>query len=71
MLPLAVSVEEAARLLSCSERMVWNLLREGRLTRVKIGTSTRVSVEELRVFLSSGGANAANRRYPLATGAVA
>ena len=53
--PLAVTVDDAAALLSCSPEYVWGLLRDGTLSRVKLGKATRVDVAELRAFVSSGG----------------
>lgn len=53
--PLAVSIETAAGMLHCSAEMVWKLLRDGELTRIKLGSATRVSVEELRAFVAAGG----------------
>lgn len=52
--PLLVTVRDAARLLSVSERTVWQLLEQGKLTRRKVGRATRVSVQDLHTFARGG-----------------
>ncbi|MEZ5101179.1 MAG: helix-turn-helix domain-containing protein [Thermoleophilia bacterium] len=52
--PFLVTVREAARLLSVSERTIWQLLEHGELTRRKVGRATRVSVRDLHTFARGG-----------------
>lgn len=50
---LAVSVPEAAEALGgVSENTIWNLLRDNRLRRVKVGRRTLVPVSSLEEFVS-------------------
>jgi excisionase family DNA binding protein len=51
----ALSVPEVAAILGCSQSMVWNLLRDGKLPRVRIGSSTRVHRSAVERFLEDGG----------------
>ena len=50
-LPLAVSVREAARLLSVSERSVWNLASNGKIKLRKIGRRTVLTIASINAFL--------------------
>lgn len=45
-------VREAARRLSCSDRVVWELLEQGKLKRVKLlgKKATRIAVSDLNAF---------------------
>ena len=43
-----LTVAEAARRLSTSERQVWRHLRDNKLRRVKIGRSTRITENSLQ-----------------------
>jgi excisionase family DNA binding protein len=45
---LLISLVEAAKRLSISERTLWNLRQSGELRVVKIGRSVRVAVDDLR-----------------------
>lgn len=49
---LAYKPAEAAELLSISERSLWSLMNEGRITPIKIGRSVRYPHAELERFLS-------------------
>lgn len=42
-----IRVTDAARCLSCSERMVWRLIADGDLRAVKVGRCTRIPRKEL------------------------
>ncbi len=53
--PLAVTIPEAARLLSISPRNVIRRLGAGDLKRIKIGRSTRVLVSSIQSFIERGG----------------
>jgi excisionase family DNA binding protein len=46
-----VTVPELAELLQQSERQVWRLIADGRLQVHKIGSSTRVTPEEIAALL--------------------
>ena len=49
--PLLVDEREAARLLSCSTRTLYNLRKRGELPAIKIGEAVRYDVEDLREFI--------------------
>lgn len=54
--PLAVrlySVMTAADMLDMSPRYVWQLMREGELSRVKLGSHTRVRDDELAELIDA------------------
>jgi excisionase family DNA binding protein len=51
---LAVSAAEAARLLSLSERKVWELKSRGVLKFLRVGRRVLFPMEGLRSFLSEG-----------------
>ena len=53
---LALRVRQAAEVLSVSENMVFKLIREGKLEKIKIGRSTRITVAELERFIGEGPA---------------
>lgn len=48
--PLFISVPDAARLLGISEATCWRLVRDKELLSAKIGRSRRVSLEALRHY---------------------
>lgn len=49
--PLLVDIREAARLLNVSQRTVWQLASEGKITSVKIGKrGVRYSYKSLQSF---------------------
>lgn len=50
--PAAVSLKEAARLLSCSLRHVQRLVHRGELTTVMVGSLRRISRSEIRRITS-------------------
>lgn len=49
--PLAVSVREAAKLLSVSEKSVWNMAKRGDIQSKKIGSRVVFPVSSIRAFL--------------------
>ena len=51
--PLAVSVNEAARLLGVSRATIYRLVRKEKLRLLKVGTRSLVSMDCLRKFLES------------------
>lgn len=53
---LAVTVEEAARMLSISRCAVYKLLRDGKLPRIKIGGSTRIAVASIELLIAGNDA---------------
>ncbi len=55
---LAVTYREAGDALGVCERVVWQLVKDGRLKAVRIGRSVRIPVSELERFVSES-ANAA------------
>lgn len=48
---IAVSIPEAAEMLSLSINSVWRLLRVGELHRIRVGRRSLVAVNELQAFL--------------------
>ncbi len=48
---IAVSIPEAAEMLSLSINSVWRLLRVGELRRIRVGRRSLVAVNELQAFL--------------------
>lgn len=56
---ILLTVPEAARRLSVSERLIWRAITEGLLEVVRLGRATRVRVEEVervaREGLATGG----------------
>jgi excisionase family DNA binding protein len=42
-----ISVKEAAVRLGCSEASVWRWLEQGRLQKVKVGSLTRISEQDI------------------------
>lgn len=44
---------EAARLLACSERTVWSLIKSGRLPAVRFGKVTRIDRVDIDSFISA------------------
>ncbi len=48
---VAVSIPEAAEMLSLSVNSVWRLLRSGELHRIKIGRRSLVAVDDIQAFL--------------------
>jgi excisionase family DNA binding protein len=51
--PSAVTMREAARLLSCSEKHISRLVHRGEITTVMVGTLRRVSMLEIRRITSA------------------
>jgi excisionase family DNA binding protein len=64
---LAVSVSEAARMLSISVSHAWDLVYDGRLPTVRFGKSVRVSVPALLEMLS-GSTGSASPAFDRAQG---
>ena len=54
--PKLVTVPDAAKMLSISERSAWRLVSTGDLISVKLGRSTRVKVESIDRLIERGGA---------------
>ena len=49
-----VCIPEASERLAVSERTVWKLLKEGSLTRVRLGRATRIRWSELERVMRQG-----------------
>lgn len=49
--PIVVSVKTASKLLSVSERTVWDLIREGLLSSMRIGSRVLVVYEDILDFV--------------------
>ena len=49
---LAVTYREAGDSLGVCERVVWQLVKDGRLKAVRIGRSVRIPVSELERFVA-------------------
>lgn len=56
---LAVDMQTAADLLSCSRRHLYDLIAEQRITSVKIGRLRMITRAELKRFLAELGGSAA------------
>lgn len=54
---LAVTMREAAEMLSISERSVWTLVNRGDLRSFKVGRSVRIPIDALRALAAGGGAS--------------
>ena len=52
---LAVTKKEAARSLSVSERTIERLIKEGRLTQVKLIRQVRIPIKSLEDFINGTG----------------
>lgn len=50
--PVLLTIKAVAIKLSVSQRTVWRLVSEGRLTCVRLGGSTRVRREDLEAFVA-------------------
>lgn len=50
---LAYTVDEAAKLLSVSRSLLYELIHAGRIQSVKFGRSRRITVEQMHRFLES------------------
>jgi len=44
-----VSIEQAARLLGRSRRTIYNRIKTGRLSTIRVGLSSRVTIESLNL----------------------
>ena len=51
--PVLITEKEAARLLGCCERSVWQLRKDGKIRCVKIGTAVRYARSEIDRFVAS------------------
>ncbi len=52
--PLLVSVKEACRVLSCGSTLVFEMLGDGRLDRVRIGRKTCVTMISINRLIARG-----------------
>lgn len=50
---LAYTVDEAAKLLSVSRSLLYELIHAGRIQSVKFGRSRRITVEQMHRFLEN------------------
>jgi excisionase family DNA binding protein len=66
--PLAHTYKTAARELQLSERSVWQLVRDGQLRAVRIGTAVRIPHSELLRFLEAQNERPAGQGEPFETG---
>jgi excisionase family DNA binding protein len=44
---MSLSIDHAATLLRCSRRTVYNRIHEGKLRTIRVGNSTRVTIESI------------------------
>ncbi len=51
--PLALSINEATRVLSTSRSAIYRYLKSGRLRAIKAGSKTLIPVDSAREFLAS------------------
>jgi excisionase family DNA binding protein len=49
---LALTYSETAKSLGVCERVVWQLVKDGKLRAVRIGRSVRIPVQELNQFVA-------------------
>ena len=56
--PLSVTVRRAAEISGLGKTSIFQLLKEKKLTRIKVGRRTLVSVPELREFLDASAVEA-------------
>lgn len=56
MTPLVVNVLEAAQMLGCKRTKMFQLIKEERVSTIKLGRLTRVTTESLRALVANGGA---------------
>jgi len=54
--PKLVTVPRTAEIQSISERSAWRLVSTGQLQSIKLGRSTRVTVESINRLIERGGA---------------
>ena len=52
---MLVTVREAAQRMSVSTKTIYRLFNRGKLTKMKVGRATRISADELNVYLKSIG----------------
>jgi excisionase family DNA binding protein len=52
-IPLLLTVREAAKALSISERTLWSLTSRGELPAIRIGRAKRYSVDELHRWVEA------------------
>jgi excisionase family DNA binding protein len=64
MTPAAVSLEEAARLLSCSPKHIGRLVKSGELLVTKVGQLRRVPMSEIHRLTSPATSESGPRRQP-------
>ena len=51
--PLARSVRETAHSMGLAPNTIWNLLKEGRIPRIRVGRRTLVRVSDAEAFMES------------------
>lgn len=49
--PLLVTPAEAGRMIGFKETKIFDMLRSGELTRIKIGRETRIEVAEIKAWI--------------------
>lgn len=52
---MAVSYREGGQALGVCERVVWQLVKDGKLKAIRIGRSVRIPVSELERFVADTG----------------
>lgn len=52
-MPRLLDVQEAANILGCSQQLVRNLIREGRIAPTRVGRLVRISEESLSNYIHS------------------
>lgn len=50
------TIRQTGEELNCSDRSVWRMLAEGKLTKVQLGRAVRVTAESVEAFIAKGGA---------------
>lgn len=50
--PLVVSYTEAGKMLGVCSRVVWQLVKDGKLKATRIGRSVRIPIAELERFIA-------------------
>lgn len=51
--PLAVTVRQATQMIGCSRSTIYELINEGRLEALKLGTATRITTQSIRELIAN------------------
>jgi excisionase family DNA binding protein len=51
--PLAVSIKDAAKQISCCRETVYQLIKAGKLDAFKVGAATRITTESIKALVAT------------------